>query len=81
MVVFIELSLCDDIPPPSPYVLISCQSGVVVALIRKIPTMGCTWWYCSLSGLFVSGSRCLPYNRKLSAGLNVKLYRLNHILG
>ena len=30
----------------------------------KIPTMGCTKAYCSLSGLFVSGSRCLPYNRK-----------------
>ena len=23
----------------------------------------------------------LPYNRKLSAGLNIKLHRLNHILG
>ena len=30
----------------------------------KIPTMGCTKAYCSLSGLFVSGSRCLPYHKK-----------------
>ena len=31
----------------------------------KIPTMGSTKAYDPLSGLFVSGSRCLPYHNKL----------------
>ena len=29
--------------------------------------------YCSLSGSFVSGSRCLPYREKLLCAVNVRI--------
>ena len=43
---------------------ISCQEAADTTL-GKNPDDGLYLRYCSLSGLFVSGSRCLPYHKKL----------------
>ena len=42
---------------------ISCQKAADTTL-GKNPDDGLYLRYCSLSGLFVSGSRCLPYHKK-----------------
>ena len=36
--------------------------------LGKNPDDGLYFAYCSLSGLFVSGSRCLPYHNKTKKG-------------
>ena len=48
---------------PSPTTPISCQKAADTTL-GKNPDDGLYLAYCSLSGLFVSGSRCLPYHTK-----------------
>ncbi|MBR4029435.1 MAG: hypothetical protein IKJ08_07610, partial [Alistipes sp.] len=45
---------------PSTTTQISCQKAADTTL-GKNPDDGLYLRYCSLSGLFVSGSRCLPY--------------------
>ena len=45
----------------------------------KLAAMGCTWAYCPLQTYFVSGSRCLPYHKKLLALNFYLLVSLNNI--
>ena len=55
-------------------------------MLGKNPDDGLYLAYCSLSGIFVSGSRCLPYNKKLifvSVSVSLKqliLYIGGHLL-
>ena len=45
------------------------QEKAADATLGKNPDDGLYLAYCSLSGLFVSGSRCLPYREKLRDGV------------
>ena len=45
------------------------QEKAADTTLGKNPDDGLYLAYCSLSGLFVSGSRCLPYHEKLRDGI------------
>ena len=67
-----------DVSRNGRWAVIWCQSatrfrkrGLQIQHSTKIPTMGCTWAYDPLSGLFVRGHKSLPYFAKQAMSSNL----------